>query len=153
MPEERPREVFPVETCPPDVAGRPTMPEGTVEFREAPHSPKLRVELAITDPHRAHGLMFRSSLSDDEGMLFSWKKEEPRGFWMRNTCLSLDMMFLDKEGVIVGVLEQVPPMNELTRSVPCPAAHVLEVRAGWTREHGVKPGQKVVIDSAPTPSK
>lgn len=132
--------------CPADPQGRPTMPEGALSFPEAPRAPRLRVELAQNDADRAHGLMFRSSLSDDEGMLFSWPQSEPRSFWMHNTCLALDMLFLDRDGIIVGVLEQVPPWNDAPRRVPCPAAHVLEVRAGWTRDHGVRPGQRVRFD-------
>lgn len=151
MATERPREVSSVESCPPDLDGRPTMPEGRVEFVDAPGTPELRVEHAVTDDHRAHGLMFRPTLSDDEGMLFSWSREERRGFWMKNTCLALDMLFLNAEGRILGVLEQVPPMNQATRTIPCPAAHVLEVRAGWTREHGVEPGQLVHIDPGAQP--
>jgi uncharacterized membrane protein (UPF0127 family) len=89
--------------------------------------------------------MYRPELPDDQGMLFTWEKEGARAFWMRNTCLSLDMLFIDQEGRIVGILEQVPPMNERSRSVACPAAHVLEVRAGWTRQYGVTPGQRIAI--------
>lgn len=124
------------------------MPRGAVKFVEAPGAPSIDVELAQNDPDRAHGLMFRPTLSDEEGMLFSWSYEGRRSFWMKNTCLALDMLFLDAKGYVVGILEQVPPMNETPRSVHCPAAHVLEVRAGWTRDHGVFAGQKVDIDAA-----
>lgn len=125
------------------------MPAGKVTFAEAPGSPRVEVELARTPRHRAHGLMYRQRLSDSEGMLFSWDREAPRSFWMHDTCLPLDMLFLAEDGTVLGVLEQVPPMNDAPRSIPCPARHVLELRAGWTRAHGVEPGQRVLIEDAP----
>jgi hypothetical protein len=66
---------------------------------------------------------------------------------MRNTCLALDMLFIDQDGIISGILEQVPPMNETSRRINCLSAHVLEVRAGWTRTYGVSPGQKITIEN------
>ena len=92
-------------------------------------------------------LMYRTQLDADAGMLFSWDREQPRSFWMLNTCIPLDMLFIAADGTIVGILEQVPTMNTAPRGVPCAAQHVLEVNAGWTRQHGVVPGQKVSIES------
>src|SRR5690606_10400156 len=125
--------------------GRPVMPYAVGTFPEAPRAPALTVELALTADRQAHGLMYRPMLTDSEGMLFTWQDERQRFFWMRNTCLALDMLFIAKDGTIAGILENVPPMNDRPqRTVPCPAAHVLEVRAGWTRTYGVSPGQKMV---------
>ena len=122
------------------------MPRGQVTFIDATGAPRIEVELAQNDADRQHGLMFRPTLSDEEGMLFSWADEKPRSFWMKNTCLALDMLFVDGNGVIVGILEQVPPWNQTPRRIPCPAAHVLEVRAGWSREKGVAPGQHIQVE-------
>jgi uncharacterized membrane protein (UPF0127 family) len=116
-------------------------------FRDAPGSPRVAVELARTNHDRQRGLMYRTTLDKDEGMLFSWSDERPRSFWMKNTCLPLDMLFIAADGVIVGILEQVPTMNTASRSVRCPAAHVLEVNAGYCRAHGIEPGQRVQVDS------
>ena len=80
-------------------------------------------------------------------LFFSWNEEEPRSFWMLNTCIPLDMLFIAGDGTIVGILEQVPTLNTAPRGVPCGARHVLEVNAGWTRQHGVLPGQKVAIET------
>jgi uncharacterized membrane protein (UPF0127 family) len=121
------------------------MPRSTVRFPEAPGSPTLDVEVASTDLHRAHGLMYRPQLAELEGMLFTFDAETVHAFWMQNTCLALDMLFIDSEGFVVGVLEQVPPWNTARRSVRCASTHVLEVRAGWTRDHGVAPGQRVIL--------
>lgn len=143
-----PPEVPSLANCPEDPDGRPEMPTATVRFPDATEAPTLEVEWAMTDPHRSHGLMYRPTLEDDEGMLFSWTDERQRTFWMKNTCLALDMLFIAQDGTIAGILENVPPWNETpTRTVPCPAAHVLEVRAGWTRAHGVKPGQSMIVVS------
>lgn len=123
------------------------MPIGTIRF-PGTRAPALDCELAQNDQHRSHGLMFRPTLSENEGMLFSWAAEGPRSFWMHNTCLALDMLFIDEHGFVVGILEEVPPWNEQPRRVSCPAKHVLEVRAGWAREYGVAPGARAEIDAS-----
>lgn len=132
-------------TCPEDPTGPLELPRGTVTFTEAPGRPKVEVELARDDPSRTRGLMYRTSMPEDHGMLFSWDDERIRSFWMRNTCLPLDMLFIAKDGTIVGILEQVPTLNLAPRQVPCPAAHVLELNAGYARRHGVAVGTKVQI--------
>ena len=130
--------------CPADPEGPPELAQGYVVFTDAPGSPRLNVELARTEPEKERGLMYRTSLPDAQGMLFSWGGEEqPRTFWMHNTCIPLDMMFIARDGTITGILEQVPTLNDAPRGVPCPAAYVLEVNAGWSRSHGVKSGSMV----------
>ncbi len=133
--------------CPEDPAGNYDLPHGSVRFVDAPNAPKIDVEVAAAEDHRERGLMYRTSMSDKKGMLFSWPYQSVRTFWMRNTCIPLDMLFIARDGTIAGILEQVPTLNDEPRTVPCPASYVLEVNAGWTRAHGVKAGQKVVIDS------
>lgn len=135
--------------CPSDPDGRPKMPWGRVRFIEAGQAPELRVERALTADHQRHGLMFRSQLSDNEGMLFSYEDEDVRTFWMHDTCLALDMIHIDGNQRIVGVVENVPPWNDAIRSVGCPAQHVLEVPAGWVRRYGVEPGQRVALETQP----
>ena len=133
------------EHCP--VAGEraPTLPIGQVTFNEAVGKPQVQVELARTDASRQRGLMYRTRLDSNSGMLFSWDEDAPRTFWMHDTCLPLDMLFVTQNGVIAGVVEQVPVLNDFPRGVPCPVAHVLEVNAGWVRAHGIKPGQHLTI--------
>lgn len=89
--------------------------------------------------------MYRTKLDADRGMLFSFGDERVREFWMKNTCIPLDMLFLAKDGTVVGILEQVPVLNDERRSIGCPAAYVLEANAGWAREHGVTPGMKASL--------
>ncbi len=130
--------------CPADPEGPGELAHGYVVFTDAPGSPRLNVELARTEAEKERGLMYRTKLPDAQGMLFSWGgAEEPRMFWMRNTCIPLDMMFIARDGTITGILEQVPTLNDEPRGVPCPAAFVLEVNAGWSRAHGIQSGTMV----------
>jgi uncharacterized membrane protein (UPF0127 family) len=145
--EPPPPPAAPAVRCPKDPSGPLALPRGSVEFADAPSAPKIVVERALDDAARTRGLMYRTRLDADAGMLFSWTAEEPRSFWMLNTCIPLDMLFIAADGTIVGILEQVPTLNTLPRGVPCPAAHVLEVNAGWTRQHGIVPGQRVHIET------
>jgi hypothetical protein len=134
------------ERCPDDPGPKPQLARGSVRFPEAPGEPRVTVELARAPAERERGLMYRTSMARDEGMLFSWHDERVRSFWMRNTCIPLDMLFVAADGTIVGILEQVPTLNESSRTIPCPAAHVLELNAGWCRQRGVVAGQRLRIE-------
>lgn len=136
----------PASDCPAAPAPPPEMERLFLTFADAPGAPRVNVEHAQTNPERSHGLMYRTDLPQDEGMLFSWTNEAIRSFWMRNTCLPLDMLFINADNVIVGILEQVPVLNDASRSVRCPAQYVLEMNAGWSRRNGVVAGQHVLID-------
>jgi uncharacterized membrane protein (UPF0127 family) len=131
--------------CPTSSEPAPKLPNAAVTFTDAPNQPTVTVEVAETSSTRSRGLMYRTELEQDRGMLFSWDAEEPRTFWMHNTCVPLDMLFIAADATIVGILEQVPTLNDESRGVACPAAHVLELNAGWSRSHGVRPGQKLGI--------
>jgi uncharacterized membrane protein (UPF0127 family) len=137
----------PAAQCPADPTGNLDL--GTIEvvFTDTPGKPRVLAEHALSEQAKERGLMYRTEMPDDAGMLFTWADERPRRFWMRNTCLALDMLFLDSNGTIVSILEQVPTLNTAPRPSGCPARHVLEVNAGWARAHGVRPGQRVQIGS------
>jgi uncharacterized protein len=132
--------------CPKDPTGNLQLPLGKITFLDAPGAPQVDVELARDDAARERGLMYRTSMPEARGMLFSWQDERVRNFWMHNTCIPLDMLYVTKEGVISGILEQVPTLNDAPRGIPCPVAHVLELNAGWARAHGVAPGMKLKIE-------
>jgi uncharacterized membrane protein (UPF0127 family) len=132
--------------CPKDPVGNLKLPRGRVTFIEAPNSPSAEVELARDDAARERGLMYRTTMPQDSGMLFSWQDERVRNFWMHNTCIPLDMLYITKDGTIAGILEQVPTLNDAPRGIKCPVTHVLELNAGWARAHGVAPGMKVKIE-------
>jgi len=144
MTAESPRRAPSALHCPADPEGPSELAHGYVVFTDAPGSPRLNVELARSEPEKERGLMYRTKLPDAQGMLFSWGGvEQPRTFWMHNTCIPLDMMFIARDGTIAGILEQVPTLNDEPRGVPCPAAYVLEVNAGWSRAHGIQSGTMV----------
>ena len=132
--------------CPADPTGNLKMPAGKITFLDAPGSPQVDVELARDDASRERGLMYRTRMPANHGMLFSWQDERVRSFWMRNTCIPLDLLYVTKEGIIAGILEQVPTMNDAPRAIQCPVAHVLELNAGWARAHGVAPGMRLKIE-------
>lgn len=137
--------------CPADpVFGGVRMETAQVTFPDAPGTPSVVVELAASDTQRARGLMYRSHMAKNAGMLFLPDgPPKVQTFWMKNTCIPLDMMFIDKNGVIVGILQNVPPMNLDQRSIPKPSSYVLEVNGGWSESAGVRTGQRVTLPKAP----
>lgn len=122
------------------------VPVGHVSFPDSTAAPRLEVELMFTKEHQERGLMYRKSLADDKGMLFVWNDPTVHTFWMHNTCIPLDMLFIDRESLIAGIVENAPTLNDEGRSVDCPALYVLEVNAGWSRKHGVVAGQRVLVE-------
>ncbi|HEU4535866.1 MAG TPA: DUF192 domain-containing protein [Polyangiaceae bacterium] len=133
--------------CPRDPSAPPKVPAGRVSFPQAPGAPSVDVEVMASEELRSRGLMYRRELAENRGMLFAFDEESPRAFWMRNTCLPLDMVFVAADGFVVGVLENVPTMNDDPREVRCAAKYVLEVNAGYCRRHGIKAGQSMAIET------
>ena len=101
------------------------------------------VELAVTPEKTARGLMFRRELPDGHGMLFDFKREQETAFWMKNTYISLDMIFIRGDGRILRIAENTQPLSE--RLVPSGGRvrAVLEVIAGTARKLGLAPGDRV----------
>ncbi len=91
-------------------------------------------EIADTDELRARGLMFRHKLPDDRAMLFDFGKPRPASMWMKNTYISLDMLFVREDGTIAAVAENTEPLSLQTISVQEPVKAVVEVAAG-TGQH------------------
>lgn len=110
----------------------------------------IRLEIASTPGERHVGLMYRREMDPNEGMLFIFPKEEMQTFWMKNTYLSLDMLFLDSNLKIVGILDHVTPLTEDQRGVPRPSQFVIELLAGRAQQLGLKEGQRVEF-SRPIP--
>ena len=104
----------------------------------------FKVELAASPEAQSKGLMFRDKLGDNEGMLFPSEVPEPRSFWMKNTPLSLDIIFVGSDGRISNIAANTVPYS--LDSVPSDgfAIAVLELRAGRAKELGIVPGDKVV---------
>jgi hypothetical protein len=106
----------------------------------------VNVEVVATEPKIERGLMYRRHLPLDAGMLFLMGKEKQWTFWMRNTLIPLDMIFIAKDMTVAGVVENAEPMTEVLRKVDRPSLYVLEVNAGWAKTAGVAAGAKVRFD-------
>ena len=100
----------------------------------------VALEVASTDGERMKGLMYRREMGRDQGMIFIFPRTEIHSFWMKNTYLSLDMIFLDESLSVVGVLDHVPPLNEQARSVGKAGRYVIELNAGRAAELKIVPG-------------
>jgi uncharacterized membrane protein (UPF0127 family) len=109
----------------------------------------VSVERAVTNDHRMRGLMFRTYMPENEGMLFEFEAEREITFWMKNTCISLDMIFIAADGLIVGIEENTPTLTTETfapvtpSGATCRSRYVLEVNGGWARKNGVRAGMRV----------
>ena len=101
------------------------------------------VEMALTPEEQAKGLMFRRELPEGEGMLFDFHHEQPASFWMKNTYVSLDMIFIRGDGTILKIAENTVPLSEALVQSGGPVRAVLEVVAGTARKLGIAPGDRV----------
>ncbi|HEY4014996.1 MAG TPA: DUF192 domain-containing protein [Polyangiaceae bacterium] len=121
---------------------RVTFP-GSTDANAAPLGVEAEV---VSTPHDTmRGLMFRKSMAEDRGMLFDLGTHEDHKFWMHNTCIPLDLLYIDDDGLIVGIVENAPTLNDEARGVGCLSSFVLEVNAGWARRHHVTAGQRLVL--------
>lgn len=101
------------------------------------------VEVADNDVERAKGLMARKILSPDAGMLFVFSEPVQVSFWMKNTVISLDMIFISENGEIVGITKDVPPLSLDHRPAPSPVLAVLEIAGGRADDLGIAVGDRV----------
>jgi uncharacterized membrane protein (UPF0127 family) len=109
-------------------------------------SHRLLTEIADTPELTAKGLMYRKSIPKDYAMLFIFENEEPRGFWMKNTLIPLDIIFLNKNKEIINIAKNVPPCKQS----PCksyyskkPAKYVVEIRGGLSKKMHIKAGDTI----------
>jgi hypothetical protein len=101
------------------------------------------VELATNDAERERGLMYRKELPDGRGMLFDFHEERPVAFWMRNTYIPLDMIFIRADGRILRIAENTQPLSDRLIPSEGPVRAVLEVTGGTARKLGIAPGDLV----------
>ena len=132
----------------PLAAGRaPAAEQGTLEIATQSGVRTFAVELAVTDEERAKGLMFRTEVPDGYGMLFDFKREQQVSMWMKNTLVSLDMIFIRDNGRIARIAENTEVRSEKIIESGAPVRAVLEVVAGTARKYGIAPGDKVAYPS------
>ncbi|PIT01578.1 hypothetical protein TSA1_12975 [Bradyrhizobium nitroreducens] len=101
------------------------------------------VEMATTEEEKQTGLMYRKELADGKGMLFDFSPEQEVSMWMKNTYVSLDMIFIGANGRILRIAENTEPMSTKIISSRGPARAVLEVVAGTAQKYGIRPGDRV----------
>ena len=106
----------------------------------------VRVEIARSPEEREHGLMDRARLDPDAGMLFLFEGSAPHPFWMKNTLIPLDLLFLSEDGRVAAVVERQPLSLEVSDG-GVESRYVLEVNGGWARGHGVGPGDRVRFEN------
>jgi len=120
--------------------------EGELFFQSASSGKsisKIDIEKAENDIERAQGLMFRKSMPEDQGMFFVMDNNEQQSFWMHNTYIPLDIMFVDENGVITTIHENAKPLNDNSLPSNGPAKFVVEVNGGYAKAHGIKVGDKI----------
>ena len=101
------------------------------------------VEMATTPEEKETGLMYRKELADGKGMLFDFNPEQEVSMWMKNTYVSLDMIFIRADGRILRIAENTEPLSTKIISSKGPARAVLEVVAGTAQKYGIRPGDRV----------
>jgi uncharacterized membrane protein (UPF0127 family) len=119
---------------------------GTLDFISAGEKKPARtidIEIAENDSSREKGLMWRKTMTDEQGMLFIFDKQELHSFWMKNTILSLDIIFVSENNEIVKIQKKAKPYS--LESIPSgkPAKFVVEVNGGFSDKYGIKEGDKI----------
>lgn len=115
---------------------------------------RFKIELAETQAQQAQGLMFRRQMAPDAGMLFIYAKPQLAAFWMKNTFIPLDMLFIAADGRIAHIHPNAAPQSEATISAPAPVKAVLEVNGGLAARLGIRVGDIVrhaTFNNAATP--
>ena len=121
------------------------MPQPAVRFETPRGAWVVQVEVALTDQQRARGLMFRRDLPRDRGMLFIFDETSEHPFWMRNTLIALDLIYLADDRRVVGVVTNAEPRTDTPRTVGKPSRYVVEVGGGEAAAHAVGPGTRAVF--------
>lgn len=102
------------------------------------------IELAVTPEEQARGLMYRPSLAPDAGMLFVYDPPQPASFWMKNTMIPLDMVFIDDAGQVANIAERTVPYSLSSHASDGAVRAVLEIGGGLSAVHGFEPGTQAI---------
>ena len=128
-----------------------TFEKGQVTFHLENRDLTVQVEVARTGPARRQGLMHRTELKPHHGMIFVFEKEEAQSFWMKNTYIPLDMIFVNQKRTVIGVVHQAEPMTTTPRNVPGVSQFVVEMTGGYARQHGIKEGTQISMGNVGQP--
>ncbi len=133
----------PVSPKPTATATAPAEPPAKVYLSSAAGDIAVNVEVVRTPAKIERGLMYREHLPPDDGMLFIMGYENDHTFWMHNTLIPLDMLFITKDLTVAGIVENAEPQTDTLRKVGATSLYVLEVNGGWSKAHQVTSGAKV----------
>ncbi|HRK24983.1 MAG TPA: DUF192 domain-containing protein [Beijerinckiaceae bacterium] len=125
------------------VAKAPEGEQGKLEILTMTGKYPFKVDVMRTDADRAKGLMFRQSMPGEYGMLFDFERDQQVMMWMKNTYISLDMIFIRADGTVHRIERRTEPHSERTISSGIPVRAVLEVNAGISDKLGLKPGDRI----------
>jgi uncharacterized protein len=104
---------------------------------------KIDIEIADTEYKRQLGLMYRKEMEENQGMLFIFPREDFQSFWMQNTFISLDMLFINSRREIVTIHKNTTPYSQQSYPSTAPAQYVVEVIAGYTSKHNIREGDRI----------
>ena len=121
-----------------------TFERSTLEIKGAGGSHRFKVEVARTEAQHMQGLMFRRRMAADAGMLFLYRPPRAARFWMKNTYIPLDMLFIGPDGRISGIAERTVPLSLETVASDGPVSAVLELNGGTASRLGIKIGDRVI---------
>lgn len=153
-PTPTPTPAPPTSTPTPLPTNTPVPDDGTfvVNVSQGGVSANVRVEIAATAGERQLGLMYRTEMAEDAGMLFLFPRTGTGGFWMRNTLIPLDIAYIGADLKVVDIKHGVP-LDETALTPSAPYLYVLEVNGGWFERHGMGPGAVVTLPGGlPTPT-
>ncbi|TFL17077.1 DUF192 domain-containing protein [Jannaschia formosa] len=122
---------------------------GHVDLRGDFGTVRFRVELALTPQEQARGLMHREEMARMAGMLFVYDRQQPLSFWMRNTLIPLDMIFLDETGTVINIHPDAVPLDETPIRSEAPGLAVLEINGGMAETLGLGPGDELRSPAMP----
>ncbi|WP_445381535.1 DUF192 domain-containing protein [Robiginitalea sp. IMCC43444] len=109
---------------------------------------EIDIEIAETPYERETGLMYRKSMQEDQGMLFIFENEQPRSFYMKNTLISLDILFINQDLEVISIARNTEPLNDNGIPSGNPARYVLEVNAGLSDQWGIQEGDLISFDKS-----
>lgn len=130
-------------TTPAGTGAQPPLPKSALVIETGQGQVAFTVELADEPYEIQTGMMFRQTIGEDEGMLFDIGRTRVAFFWMRNTLIPLDIIFIDEQGRIINIAANATPLSEKTLTSQGPARGVLEIRGGGAAELGIASGDVV----------